>query len=144
MKNRTVVVSGAAGIVLAASVFAWSRGEQRPAPGPAAAQSPNPKQPAIVRVEPAQVCMVNDRDMRTPQIPVEVEGRTYYGCCPMCKQRIAADRGIRRATDPVTGRTVDKAAAVIGRLPDGGVLYFEDEANLTRYAKGGGKTGERP
>ena len=35
------------------------------------------------------VCMVNDRYMGVEQIPVQVEGRTYYGCCEMCKTRLA-------------------------------------------------------
>jgi YHS domain-containing protein len=88
----------------------------------------------IVRVTSANVCMVNDRDMRTPQIPIDVEGRRYYGCCEMCKTRLATDAASRTATDPVSGRSVDKAKAVIGRLRDGSVLYFESQASLSKYA----------
>jgi YHS domain-containing protein len=78
--------------------------------------------------------MVNDMDMGKQQIPVEVEGRTYYGCCAMCKERLAKDASARTAVDPVSAKTVDKATAVIGRKPDGSVLYFETEANLKKYA----------
>jgi YHS domain-containing protein len=81
-----------------------------------------------------QVCMVNNQFMGKDQIPVEVEGRTYYGCCEMCKERLAKDQSVRYSTDPVSGARVDKATAVIGVQPNGSVLYFENEANLQEYA----------
>jgi len=80
------------------------------------------------------VCMVNDMDMGKAQIPVTVEGQTYYGCCAMCKERLAKDAAVRSAIDPVSGKSVDKAKAVIGKRPDGSVLYFESEKNLREYA----------
>ncbi len=90
----------------------------------------------VTAVEPNMVCMVNNASMAKEQIPVEVGGKTYYGCCAMCKERLAKDASSRVAIDPVTGKSVDKAAAVIGALPDGKVLYFENEKNLARYNKG--------
>lgn len=84
-------------------------------------------------VETSEVCMVNDVFFARPQIPVEVEGKTYYGCCQACEQRLAEDAGIRRAVDPVTGEAVDKATALIAARPDGSVLYFADEKSLERY-----------
>lgn len=77
--------------------------------------------------------MVNDQFMGKAQIPVEVEGRTYYGCCAMCKERIEKQPSLRAATDPVTGEQVDKATAVIGRDAAGKILYFANEASLKRY-----------
>jgi YHS domain-containing protein len=82
----------------------------------------------------ALVCMVNDMDMGKAQIPVVVEGRTYYGCCAMCKERLSKDAAVRSAIDPVSGKSVDKAKAVIGKRPDGSIVYFETESNLRRYA----------
>ena len=35
-------------------------------------------------IERSQVCFINDRYMGKPQIPVSVEGKTYYGCCQGC------------------------------------------------------------
>ena len=35
--------------------------------------------------------------------------------------------------DPISGRLVDKAVAVIGVLPSGTVVYFETEQNLLAY-----------
>lgn len=91
------------------------------------------EQTGITRVEPSQVCMVNNQFMGKPQIPVGVGGKTYFGCCEMCKARLADDPSARTAVDPVTGAKVDKAEAVIGRDNSGAVLYFESEANLKRY-----------
>jgi YHS domain-containing protein len=77
--------------------------------------------------------MMNDRVMGVPQIPVVVDAKTYYGCCAMCKERLANDAAARTAADPLTGRSVDKAKAVIAQRPDGSVLYFESKATLRRY-----------
>lgn len=85
----------------------------------------------------SEVCMVNDQYMQRPQIPVTVGERTYYGCCEMCKGRLMNDASVRAARDPVTGATVDKALAVIGRTGAGKVYYFENEATLAQFASKG-------
>jgi YHS domain-containing protein len=82
------------------------------------------------------VCMVNNQFMGQPQIPIQVDGRTYYGCCEMCKGRFSSDPSSRVSTDPVSGKTVDKATAVIGRAGDGRTLYFENEQTFAAYARG--------
>ncbi len=88
----------------------------------------------LKRVETKKVCMVNNQVFDRDQIPVRVEGRTYYGCCEMCKATLAMDPGARTAIDPVSGKKVDKATALIAALPDGSVLYFENEASFKRHA----------
>lgn len=80
-----------------------------------------------------QVCMVNDQFMGKPQIPVEYDGKTYFGCCAMCKERLAREPATRTAADPVTGQTVDKAKAIIVQDEAGKVLYFASEDTLRRY-----------
>ena len=85
--------------------------------------------------DPSLVCMVNNQFMGRPQIPIEVDGRTYYGCCEMCKGRLGSDPSSRVSTDPVSGNTVDKATAVIGRAADGRTLYFESDQTFTAYAR---------
>lgn len=77
--------------------------------------------------------MVNDQFMGRPQIPVEVEGRTYFGCCAMCKERLNKEPAVRTARDPVSGEEVDKAKAIIVQDASGKVLYFASEATLGRY-----------
>lgn len=89
--------------------------------------------PVLKRVETKKVCMVNNQVFAKDQIPVQVEGKTYYGCCEMCKERLAKDVEARTATDPVTGKKVDKATAVIVAQTDDSVLYFESEETLAQY-----------
>ena len=91
---------------------------------------------ALTRVsDPSTVCMVNDQFMGSAQIPVQVEGKTYYGCCKMCEARLGKDPEARTARDPVTQKDVDKASAVIGKDAAGKVLYFESEETFLAYAK---------
>lgn len=87
----------------------------------------------LKKVESKFVCMINNQEMDREQIPVEVDGKTYYGCCAMCKERLAKDADSRKAVDPVSGKEVDKAKAVIGADARGDVFYFENEKNLEAY-----------
>ena len=105
-----------------------------PSSSPTAASAPIVLPAGMTRVaDPTQVCMVNDQFMGKPQIPIEVAGRTYYGCCAMCKDRLGNDPGVRTALDPVTGQSVDKASAVIIQDATGKVMYFASEDTLRRY-----------
>jgi YHS domain-containing protein len=80
------------------------------------------------------VCMVNDQIFPKVQIPVEVEGKTYYGCCAMCKDRLAKDAAARTALDPQTGETVDKATAhILAVDAEGNVGYFKNAANAEAF-----------
>jgi YHS domain-containing protein len=81
----------------------------------------------------SQVCMVNDQFMGRPQIPVIVDGLTYYGCCPACKETLEKRSTARTALDPVTQEPVDKAKAVIVKDATGKVLYFASEETLRRF-----------
>ena len=91
---------------------------------------------SLTRIEDAsQVCMVNNQFMGKAQIPVEVGGKTYYGCCAMCKDRLEKDAAARTATDPVTGEAVDKSVAVMARDASGAVHYFANANNLASYGR---------
>lgn len=87
----------------------------------------------LKKVEPKTVCMVNEQAMGKDQIPVEVDGKTYYGCCEMCKKALADNADKRVAVDPVTGNKVDKAKAVIAAQEDGRVWYFESDETLAKH-----------
>jgi YHS domain-containing protein len=87
----------------------------------------------LTKVESKRVCMVNDTVFPRDQIPVEVDGRTYFGCCEMCKGRLASDTAVRSSVDPVSGKAVDKATAVIGASADGKVHYFESDRTFNEY-----------
>ena len=103
--------------------------------GLVSAASAGETSPVLKRVETKKVCMVNNQVFDKDQIPVQVEGKTYYGCCEMCKERLANDVAARTAVDPVTGKKVDKATAVIAAMEDGKVLYFESQETLAQYQK---------
>jgi YHS domain-containing protein len=134
-------------IVLAACNTAPPEGDTAPAataeqvavaPGPVesvgAAARTTTAVSQLTRVEDvSQVCMVNNQFMGKAQIPVAVDGKTYFGCCEMCKGRLARDVTARMAKDPVSGKEVDKASAVIAKRESGEVLYFENAQNLDRF-----------
>jgi YHS domain-containing protein len=87
-------------------------------------------------VEPSLVCMVNDAYMGKPQIPVPVNGKTYYGCCEMCVDKLNNLESARIAIDPYSGNPVDKSEAYIVLMnPQGAVAYFESEANYNAFKK---------
>jgi YHS domain-containing protein len=87
----------------------------------------------LKKVDSKTVCMVNEQAMGKDQIPVEVDGKTYYGCCEMCKKALADHAEKRVATDPITGKQVDKANAVIAAQEDGRVFYFESDETLAKH-----------
>ncbi len=87
------------------------------------------------KVETSYVCMVNNMAMGKTQIPVKVGEETYYGCCAMCATTLEKDRKKRFAIDPVSGKEVDKARAVIGARPNGAVYYFESEETFLAFQK---------
>ncbi len=86
-------------------------------------------------VENEKVCMVTDMLFGKKQIPVTHAGKTYFGCCQNCKKTLSEDAAARNAIDPVTGKTVDKATAVIAARADNSVLYFENRKSFEAYAK---------
>lgn len=103
--------------------------EQRPT-----VEVPPPVANGLTRVEdPSLVCMVNNTFMGKAQIPIEVDGKTYFGCCEMCKGRLANDPSSRMAVDPVSGQAVDKAIAVMAKDAQGSVLYFASNETLRAY-----------
>lgn len=88
---------------------------------------------AIKAARTSEVCMINDEVMKKPQIPVVVEGKTYYGCCPACAKTLTGDPSSRYSKDPQTGKEVDKAKAFITEGLGGAALYFESEETARKY-----------
>jgi len=87
----------------------------------------------LAPTESKYICMVNNKRFDKVQIPTEVNGKTYYGCCSMCKAKLEKSQELREATDPISGNIVDKASAVIGTGPDGTAYYFENEENMRKF-----------
>lgn len=97
-------------------------------------------------VQNEKVCMVTNMLFPKKQIPVSHDGKTYYGCCENCKETLATDSKARSAIDPVSGKSVDKAKAVIAARADHSVVYFENRKNFEAYVKSApkGKSGDVP
>jgi len=91
------------------------------------------KSDKLERVDSKYVCFVTKHRFDKEQSPVAVEGKTYYGCCDMCKAKLKEDAAQRCDVDPVSGAKVDKATAVIGADAKGNVYFFENEANLNKF-----------
>lgn len=130
-------------ILVSAMALPASALAQAEASHPQAQQGPVSTQPqasapsAVQPVEPKRVCMINNRVMNVDQIPVVIDAKMYFGCCPMCKERLEQNAAARQAVDPVSGKAVDKALAVIGALPNGEVVYFESKDTFQKYAAKG-------
>ena len=84
----------------------------------------------LTRVDRDRICMVNNKLFDRPMIPVDYQGRTYYGCCSMCEEMLTQDARHRTALDPVTRKPVDKATALVAATADRRVLYFESERSF--------------
>jgi YHS domain-containing protein len=88
----------------------------------------------LTRVEdPSQVCMVRNHFMGRPQLAIQADGSTYYGCCAGCANRLLQDARARQAIDPISHNPVDKGLAVLAKTSRGAVLYFENEANMQMF-----------
>lgn len=116
MKTRTLV---AIALVLLVCTAAFAADAKAPA--------------KLKKVESQNVCMITGHDMGKPQMPVTVDGKTYYGCCEGCKKQLTEDAATRKAKDALTGEEVDKATAVIAADDEGKIYYFASEKNLDAY-----------
>ena len=83
----------------------------------------------------SHVCMMNNKYFESEQIPADVEGKIYYGCCQGCVASLKNNRSMRYAKDPHNGEEVDKANSYIVLNQDGSknVLYFKSDENYSKY-----------
>ena len=125
MDRQSAVILTFFGLVVA-GIIVYQLGQTSPALSALPEQTPLPGR---------EVCMVNDTYMGVDQIPVEVAGRMYYGCCEMCVEKLNTLEEVRYAIDPYTGRKVDKSAAfIVLKTPSTGeVLYFESRQTYQQY-----------
>ena len=80
------------------------------------------------------VCMMQDMVLGKAGIPIQFDGKTYYGCCEMCKEKIKNEpQKYTQATDLVSHKPVDKASSFIYSV-DGTAYYFGSEANRKTFA----------
>jgi len=88
---------------------------------------------SLTKADPQYICMINNELFNKKQIPVNVNGKIYYGCCEMCEETLRNKPESRIAIDPVSGNEVDKATAIIGSDAEGKAYYFENENNFNKY-----------
>lgn len=81
----------------------------------------------------SEVCMVTNNYMGKEQIPVKIDGKTYYGCCKDCAGKLKKNHNVRFSKDPVTGKEVDKATAFIIADAAGKAMYFESGETAGKY-----------
>ncbi len=89
-----------------------------------------------VKINKDLVCMINDKYMDGKvQIPVEVEGKIYYGCCQGCVAALNYKPSTRYSIDPFSGKEVDKSNAyiVLKSKETKEVLYFESQENYEKF-----------
>ena len=82
-----------------------------------------------------KVCMVNDRFMGVEQIPIDVEGTTYYGCCQGCVEKLQKNiDNVRFGSNPIDDIKIDKAKAVIVQdKSKGSVFYFASKQDAQGF-----------
>jgi YHS domain-containing protein len=118
-------------LAIVATVSVVSAQEMNMSSIPSVQQSVIPDAP----LKTSLVCMMNNKYFGTEQIPVEVDGKTYYGCCEGCKTTLKMDPQARMSLDPLSGKEVDKATAFIAPVSKNNpnVFYFESKENYEKY-----------
>jgi YHS domain-containing protein len=88
---------------------------------------------SVPAIDPRQVCAVENSIQGRDGVPFELDGNTYWVCCPRCAETFKQNPDAYRfSADPVSGQQVDKAAA----LPQpyaGRVYFFASEATRTAF-----------
>ena len=87
----------------------------------------------VKQINAKNVCFMNKTRFNHGLKSVNVDGKTYYGCCPDCLEKLKSDPAARVDTDPVSGKQVDKATAVIGVDKAGKIYFFENIENLKKF-----------
>jgi YHS domain-containing protein len=83
----------------------------------------------------AQVCMVKRGVQASTPHTEQYGGKTYHFCCSGCLTRFRANPEIERfATDPVNGKKIDKADALIYSY-QGRAYFLSSPRSLKKFAK---------
>lgn len=131
-------------VLLATACSAPAVPTEKPAVRAPVAQAAQPTLPAAAAItnglsrvsDSSTTCMLSNRFFgERKQVPVQVAGKTYHGCCPRCAARLGSDAASRSAIDPFSGNAVDKASAVLAHDERNALYYFESEATLARWSK---------
>lgn len=88
---------------------------------------------ALREVSANEVCMLDDEYAESGLLPISLDGKTYYCCIPDCATHLKEDGPLQYATDPVSGKRLDKADAMYGSSKQGRIYYFENAENLQQF-----------
>ena len=91
------------------------------------------KDAGIIRIASSHTCMGSNQAQEKAQNYAIVDDKRYYGCTDMCIANLKQNWGFRYGLDPVSGKRVDKATALVGARKNGQLLYFETEENFLAY-----------
>ncbi|MUP39402.1 hypothetical protein [Labilibaculum euxinus] len=84
------------------------------------------------------VCMVRGDIKSKSTLPIQIEDKTYRGCCQKCMDKLERNvNNIRFTIDPITGQSINKADAVIKQDPHDNkrVLFFKSNETYNQYLK---------
>jgi YHS domain-containing protein len=87
----------------------------------------------VKQVNPKSICFLHKTRFPHPLKSVEVDGKKYYGSSKDCLAKLKDDPSARMDVDPVSGKPVDKAAAVIGVDKAGKIYFFENQENMKKF-----------
>jgi len=126
MNKKTLFVLITLGMLLYTPIYAEEKETDKPQ---------SSQQSTDVRLKTSYVCMMNNKYFGKEQIPVDVNGKIYYGCCQGCVEALKSNSEIRTGVDPLTGESVDKTDAYIVLKQDGTdeVYYFKSAENYIKY-----------
>ena len=85
------------------------------------------------RVKTDEINMVTNRYTTELQSRVILGGKVYYTLGESYAWTMQQNPSIRFAKDPLTGKTIDKADAIIYIDADGRALYFESEGTYKKF-----------
>ena len=87
----------------------------------------------LKRVSAEEVNMVTNRHAGSKQVPVSIDGRTYFGAGEGYVSTLQKNMAARSAVDPFTNKKIDKASALTYADASGRVFYFESEGSYGEF-----------
>lgn len=92
-------------------------------------------QDSTILVPRSHVCVVKNTVEDGEILPVNLDGKTYYGCCASCIASFKnSPEKYRFAIDPVSEKSIDKAESVILDYK-GRAIYFSSMKSLITFLK---------
>ncbi len=100
---------------------------------PAMSHADNPANVWLKKVMPSEINMVTNRYTNQTQSATQMDGKVYYTSGEPYIMTLKENPSIRFATDPVSGRTIDKAEAEIYIDVSGRALYFSTDESFKNF-----------